>query len=86
MLKEAVRRGEAESGNAALLKDRILMREGKKQIYGSQLYFNQVTKQLELWPIEDDENVDARRASVGLEPLAEYMKRFGLEYKPPKRK
>ena len=86
MLKEAVRRGEAESGNAALLKDRILMREGKKQIYGSQLHFNQVIKQLELWPIEDDENVDARRASVGLEPLAEYMKRFGLEYKPPKRK
>jgi len=86
MLKEAVRRGEAESGNAALLKDRILMREGKKQIYGSQLHLNQVTKQLELWPIEDDENVDARRASVGLEPLAEYMKRFGLEYKPPKRK
>lgn len=86
MLKEAVRRGEANQDYAALLEDRILMRGDKKQIYGSQLHFNQVTKQLELWPIEDEENVDARRASVGLEPLAEYVKRFGLEYKPLKKK
>jgi hypothetical protein len=86
MLKEAVRRGEANQDYAALLEDRILMREGKKQIYGSQLHFNEITKQLELWPIEDEENVDARRASVGLEPLAEYVKRFGLEYKPLKKK
>jgi len=86
MLKEAVRRGEANQDYAALLEDRILMREGKKQIYGSQLHFNEVTKKLELWPIEDEENVDARRTSVGLEPLAEYVKRFGLEYKPLKKK
>jgi hypothetical protein len=86
VLKEAVRRGEANQDYAALLEDRILMREGKKQSYGSQLHSNEVTKQLELWPIEDEENVDARRASVGLEPLAEYLKRFGLEYKPLKKK
>ena len=86
MLKEAVRRGEANQDYAALLEDRILMREGKKQIYGSQLHVNEVTKQLELWPIEDEENVDARRTSVGLEPLAEYVKRFRLEYKPLKKK
>ncbi len=83
LLKEAVKRGEADPQYAALLEDRILMREGKEQIYGSQLHFSQVTKQLKLWPIEDGEGVDARRASVGLEPLAEYLKRFGLEYKPP---
>jgi hypothetical protein len=45
-----------------------------------------VTKKLELWPIEDEERVDARRASVGLGPLAEYLKHFGLEYKPPIKK
>jgi hypothetical protein len=84
LLKEAVAKGEADADDAALLEDRILMREGKKQIYGSQLHFNEATKKLELWPIEDEEGVDARRASVGLEPIAEYLKRFGLEYKPPK--
>jgi len=86
MLKEAVNKGEADRDDAALLEDRILMREGKKQIYGTQLHFNEATKKLELWPIEDEEGVDARRARVGLEPIAEYLKRFGLEYSPPKKK
>ncbi len=84
LLKEAVSKGEADPDDAALLEDRILMFEGKKQLYGTQLRFNEVTKQMELWPIEDEERVDARRASVGLEPIAEYVKRFGLTYKPPK--
>jgi len=86
LLKEAVKRGEADPQDAALLEDRILMREGKKQIYGSQLHYNEVTKELELWPIEDEDEVDARRARVGLEPLAKYAKRFGLEYKPAQKK
>lgn len=86
LLKEAVNKGEADRDDAALLEDRILMREGKKQIYGTQLHFNEATKKLELWPIENEEDVDARRASVGLEPIAEYMKRFGLEYSPPKKR
>jgi hypothetical protein len=86
MLKEAIGKGEADRDDAALLEDRILMREGKKQIYGTQLRFNEATKKLELWPIEDEESVDVRRASVGLEPIAEYLKRFGLEYKPPKKR
>lgn len=86
LLKEAVGKGEADPDDAALLEDRILMGEGKKQIYGTQLRLNEATKKLELWPIEDEENVDARRASVGLEPIADYLKRFGLEYKPPQKK
>lgn len=83
LLKAAVAAGEADPDDAALLEDRILMREGKNQIYGSQLRFNEKTQRLELWPIEDEKNVDARRATVGLEPLADYLKRFGLEYQPP---
>ena len=86
LIHEAMKKGEIAPGHVALLEDRILMREEKKQIYGSQLHQNDVTKSLELWPIEDEENVDARRTSVGLEPLAEYVKRFGLEYKPLKKK
>jgi hypothetical protein len=53
--------------------------EGKKQIYGSQLQTN-AQGQLEFYPIEDEANMDKRRQSVGLEPLAEYAKHFGLEY------
>lgn len=80
LLKEAVAKGEADADDAAMLEDRILMSEGKKQIYGTQL--RTVEGKLELYPIDDEENVDARRAAVGLPPLAEYLKHFGLEYKP----
>jgi hypothetical protein len=41
---------------------------------------------MELYPIEDEANVDARRDAAGLEPLAEYLKRvFGIDYAPPKK-
>ncbi|HKC85737.1 MAG TPA: DUF6624 domain-containing protein, partial [Blastocatellia bacterium] len=64
----------------------ILTREGKKQIYGTQLRLNQKTQVMELYPIEDEENVDARRAKVGLAPLAQYLKKaFGIDYVPPKK-
>lgn len=61
------------------------MREGKSHIYGTQLRFNEATNKFELWPVEDEEGVDARRASVGLEPLAKYLRRNGVEHKPPKK-
>lgn len=84
LLKEAVAKGEADASDVAMLEDRILVTEGKKQIYGTQLH--RVEGKLELYPIEGEENVDARRAAVGLPSLAEYLKHFGLEYKPPGKK
>lgn len=36
-------------------------------------------------PIEDEANVDKRRAEIGLGPLEEYARLFGIEYKPVKR-
>jgi hypothetical protein len=62
------------------------MREGKKQIYGSQLTRNNMTGKYELWPVEDEENLDKRRASVGLEPIAKYLERIGVTYIPPKKR
>ena len=86
VLQEAARKGEARLSDAAMLEDRILMYEGKKQIYGTQLRSGTDTGgKLVLYPIEDEENVDARRAAVGLPPLKEYLKLFGLEYNPPKK-
>jgi hypothetical protein len=87
LVKQAASKGEALPADAATLEDRVLMGEGKKQIYGTQVRFGPDTGgKLELYPIEDEENVDIRRAAVGLEPIAEYLKAFGLEYKPPKRR
>ncbi len=38
----------------------------------------------EFFPIEDEANVNKRRAAVGLEPLEEYAKHFGIDYVLPK--
>ncbi len=81
LLESSVKKGESRPSNLALLRDRILMRQGKKQIYGSQVVFNKKGEQ-EFYPIEDEINVNARRASIGMQPIEEYAKLFGMEYKP----
>ena len=87
LLKEAAIKQEASASDVAMLEDRVLVGEGKKQVYGTQLHFGPETSgRWELYPILDEESVDDRRAAVGLPPLAEYLKLFGLEYKPPKKK
>jgi hypothetical protein len=66
---KAAPKGEVEPKHVAYLTDRILVKEGKKQIYGTELNGKFVPE-----PIEDEANVDKRRADVGLMPLAEYLK------------
>jgi hypothetical protein len=71
-LMKAAPKGEVEPQDIAYLTDRVLVGEKKKQRYGTQLEGKDgVFKAL---PIEDDKNVDKRRAAVGLPPLAEYLK------------
>jgi len=76
LLREAVKRHDAIGGDLAMLEDRVRVADGKPQLYGTQLANNPMRFQ----PIEDEAHVDERRASVGLPPLAEYAKMFGLSY------
>lgn len=78
LLRAAVDAGEARADDLALLEDRILVRQGKLQRYGSQL--RSADGVLEFYPIDDEAHVDARRKSVGLPPLAEYARQLGLKY------
>lgn len=81
MIERAVAAGDARGADLALLTDRMLMFQGKKQRYGSQLKASPGGPP-ELWPIEDEAHVDERRRAVGLQPLADYLKSFGIEWKP----
>lgn len=83
MLREAVKNGKALSMHLALLEDRVALGQGKKQIYGSQIHRDQKTGQWFVAPIEDEKNVNTRRASVGLEPLEVYLKHWNIDYKIP---
>lgn len=79
MMREAVKKGKAQGSALALLEDRVAIGQGKKQIYGSQIigYYGKYR----FSPIEDEINVNKRRASVGLEPIEDYAKNFGFVYK-----
>lgn len=79
LVKAAFKQGEATGQQLAYLTDRVLVGEGKKQIYGSQ--FQQKDGKLLPSPIEDEANVDKRRKEVGLNPLAEYAKQLAETYK-----
>lgn len=81
-LQQAVERGELKPGTLALMEDRMLLENGKLQKYGSQVRMDHTTGKSELSPLEDPDNVDSRRAAVGLGPLSEYLQHFGIDYGP----
>lgn len=80
VMRDAVKNGKASAQNLALLEDRVLLGQGKKQIYGSQIGMDQVTKAYYVDALEDPDNVDKRRAEVGLEPMADYVKNWDLKW------
>jgi hypothetical protein len=80
MMREAVKNGKASAYNLALLEDRVAMRQGKKQIYGSQIGRDKETNAYYILPLEDPDNVDKRRAEVGLQSLAEYVKQWQIKW------
>lgn len=83
LMMQSVAAGESRASDLALLQDRVLMRENKKQVYGSQLVPDKKTGSWVFYPIEDEINVNVRRAKVGLPPIEEYAKHFGIDYKLP---
>jgi uncharacterized protein DUF6624 len=73
MLELAVDCGDAPAHHLALLLDGVRMADGKDQVYGSQLVRATDADELVPWPIEDAAGLDARRAAVGLPPMADYL-------------
>lgn len=74
MMRIAVKEGRAAGSSLALLEDRVALGQGKLQIYGSQVRMNHAVNTNYVLPLIDPDNVDERRAAVGLGPLADYVK------------
>jgi len=85
LMRDAVKKGNASSSDLALLEDRVALGQGKKQIYGSQIKFDEKTGKYFVQPIEDEVNVNKRRSKVGLMPLEEYTKNWNIDYKLPRK-
>lgn len=80
MMREAVKNGKAAGSCLALLEDRVALRQGKKQIYGSQIGRDPKTQEYYISPLEDPDNVDKRRSEVGLGPLSEYVNHWQIKW------
>ncbi len=79
MLEAAFEKGEAQPLRYAKMCDRLLVEEGKAQRFGTQWHF-QGSKRVPD-PIVNPENVDKRRAEIGLGPLSVYLKeRFDIDW------
>lgn len=70
LMLDAIPRGNANVLDAAYLTDRIAVFEGRPQTFGTQFDWD-ASGQLSPAPIRDDAELDERRASVGLPPIAE---------------
>ena len=83
MLRQAVIDGKASGKQWALLEDRVGVATVGTQIYGSQININHFTGKHTIAPIRDEKNVNKRRKAIGLPPLEEYAKEFGIVYNLP---
>lgn len=81
VLEREAAAGRLEARDVATLTDRVLVRSGKPQRYGSS--FEIRDGRMVAHPIEDLAGLDARRAAVGLPPMAEYVKLLADAYKQP---
>lgn len=81
MMREAVKADKLEPRFLVRAEDRIATERGDLQIYGGQMKYYPETKSFNVWPVLDPENIDERRAAIGLGPIAEYLKdRFDFEW------
>lgn len=76
LMRAAVAADDADPSDLAYLIDRVLVAEGKPQLYGTQLGVGEDGELTPRTPIEDEANVDARRAEMGLGTLEAYYEEF----------
>lgn len=76
--------GEVSTQNIAFLTDRVRVNKGQPQVYGTQ--FKQINGEHVPKDIEDIDNVDKRRESMGLDTLAQNIERMYSKYPMKKTK
>ncbi|MEN2284522.1 DUF6624 domain-containing protein, partial [Algoriphagus sp. SE2] len=72
MYKE-VQNNNADPINYAYLLDRVKMNMGEKLVYGTQVTYHWFSGKARYRPTIDPENLNQRRAEIGLEPIEIYL-------------
>lgn len=72
-LYKEVQINNADPINYAYLLDRVKMNLGEKLVYGTQVTYHWFTGKARIRPTIDPENLNSRRAEIGLEPIEVYL-------------
>lgn len=80
MIEKAVADNNLPKRQFAMFYDRLLLRRGKLQIYGTQLAIDNKSKQPYVLPLKDPINVDKRRTDMGLNTMQENLNRWKLSW------
>ena len=75
MITEAVKNGNLQKRQFAMFYDRLSLRQGKRQVYGTQLAMHKDSNDPYVLPLEDARNVDKRRTEMGLNSMQENLNR-----------
>ena len=89
LMIKANQKGDLSNRHLAMLKDRMLMYQGKEQTYGTQvagrIFVNPETKKEEwidfIWPIKNPDKDNELRSSMDIKmTIEEYAKSMGIDY------
>jgi hypothetical protein len=80
-LERAALARDVSPANVAMLTDRVLVQSGQPQRYGTS--FSIIDGRFVVDPIENETDVDTRRATAGLSPMAEYARSLSELYNAP---
>ena len=78
LIEKAVADNNLPKRQYAMFYDRLVLRRGERQIYGTQLAINNESKIPYVLPLEDPLHVDSRRAEMGLNSMQENLNRWNI--------
>lgn len=79
LIRKAEKEGRILSSNLAILEDRISMRKGRNQIYGSQGFTDKETGKKYIYSISNIDGLEDSRKVMGIPPMMDYVKGWSLE-------
>ena len=80
MITKAVENDELPKRQYAMFYDRLVLGQGKRQVYGTQLAMSKESEKPYVLPLEDVKNVDKRRAKMGLNTMQENLNRWNITW------
>ena len=78
--RKATEEGLLSRSTLALMEDRILVSEGKPQLYGTQIRRGSSDEPWELYEIFEPGKIEKRRREMGMIPFQDYLNNYGIVF------